>query len=141
MIRSRIPIVMDALVGLAIASPQPTSAAIIPTTTPLVRPDLTTQMETAVADMTWPPVPGEHDERGMVKQVGELTYGVARPLIDEVLLKGLVERHYRLTGSRQALRLLNDWERYRRRFVKIMPHEYRRVLAEMAVAQKQLEAA
>ena len=62
-------------------------------------------------------------------------------VIDEVLLKGLVERHYRLTGSRQALRLLNDWERYRRRFVKIMPHEYRRVLVELAVAQKQLEAA
>jgi glutamate synthase (NADPH/NADH) large chain len=36
--------------------------------------------------------------------------------------------------------LLNDWERYRRRFVKIMPHEYRRVLSELA-AQKQLEAA
>jgi glutamate synthase (NADPH/NADH) large chain len=61
-------------------------------------------------------------------------------VIDEVLLKGLVDKHYRLTGSRQALRLLNDWERYRRRFVKVMPHEYRRVLSERA-AKKQLEAA
>ncbi|MEF8705721.1 MAG: glutamate synthase-related protein, partial [Candidatus Accumulibacter sp. UW27] len=61
-------------------------------------------------------------------------------VIDEVLLKGLVDKHYRLTGSRQALRLLNGWERYRRRFVKIMPHEYRRVLSERA-AKKQLEAA
>jgi glutamate synthase (NADPH/NADH) large chain len=36
--------------------------------------------------------------------------------------------------------LLNDWESYRARFVKVMPHEYRRVLTELAV-QKQLEAA
>ncbi|HPU81161.1 MAG TPA: glutamate synthase subunit alpha, partial [Accumulibacter sp.] len=61
-------------------------------------------------------------------------------VIDEVLLKGLVDKHYRFTGSRQALRLLNDWERCRRRFVKVMPHEYRRALNELAV-QKQLEAA
>jgi glutamate synthase (NADPH/NADH) large chain len=61
-------------------------------------------------------------------------------VIDEVLLKGLIDKHYRFTGSRQAQRLLNDWERYRGRFVKIMPHEYRRVLTELA-AQKQLEAA
>ena len=59
---------------------------------------------------------------------------------DEALLKGLIERHYGLTGSRQARRLLSEWERYRARFVKVMPHEYRRVLTEMA-AKKQLEAA
>ena len=57
--------------------------------------------------------------------------------IDEVLLKGLIDRHYRYTSSRQALRVLNDWERYRRRFVKVMPHEYRRVLSELA--KKELE--
>ncbi|EXI85671.1 MAG: Ferredoxin-dependent glutamate synthase 1 [Candidatus Accumulibacter sp. BA-94] len=57
--------------------------------------------------------------------------------IDEVLLKGLIDRHYRYTTSRQAQRVLNDWERYRRRFVKVMPHEYRRVLSELA--KKELE--
>jgi hypothetical protein len=30
-------------------------------------------METAVADMSWPPTPGQYDDRGMVKQAGELT--------------------------------------------------------------------
>ncbi|WP_374691042.1 glutamate synthase-related protein [Accumulibacter sp.] len=59
--------------------------------------------------------------------------------IDEVLLKGLIDRHYRYTSSRQALRVLNDWERYRRRFVKVMPHEYRRALSELA--KKELETA
>ena len=62
--RGRLPTVMDAQVGLAIASPQPTAAAVIPNTTPLVRPDLTTtQMETAVADMAWPQSP-PGDDRG-----------------------------------------------------------------------------
>lgn len=59
---------------------------------------------------------------------------------DEVLLKGLIEKHHRCTGSLQARRLLDDWAKYRASFVKIMPHEYRRALTEMA-AQKQLEAA
>lgn len=72
-VRSRLPTVMDAQVGISIASPQPTAASVVPSTTPLVRPDLTTQMETAVADMTWPPEPGQYDDRGLVKQAGELT--------------------------------------------------------------------
>jgi glutamate synthase (NADPH/NADH) large chain len=61
-------------------------------------------------------------------------------VIDEVLLKGLIEKHYQYTASRQAKRLLDDWTNARARFVKIMPHEYRRALNEMA-AKKQLEAA
>ena len=61
-------------------------------------------------------------------------------VVDEVLLKGLLEKHHRHTGSLQARRLLDDWSNYRAKFVKIMPHEYRRVLTEIA-AQKQLEAA
>jgi glutamate synthase (NADPH/NADH) large chain len=61
-------------------------------------------------------------------------------VVDEVLLKGLIEKHHRHTGSLQARRLLDDWSKYRAKFVKIMPHEYRRVLTEIA-AQKQLEAA
>ena len=65
-------------------------------------------------------------------------------MADEDLLKGLVEKHARYTGSLQARRILEDWATCRARFVKVMPHEYRRALTEMA-AQKaekqQLEAA
>ncbi|MDR0379394.1 MAG: glutamate synthase subunit alpha, partial [Candidatus Accumulibacter sp.] len=59
-------------------------------------------------------------------------------MVDEVLLKGLVERHAKHTGSAVARRILEDWPAYRARFVKVMPHEYRRVLSELA-AQKALE--
>ncbi|GHU27583.1 glutamate synthase [Betaproteobacteria bacterium] len=61
-------------------------------------------------------------------------------LADEVLLKDLVERHAQYTGSAIARRVLEDWPACRARFVKVMPHEYRRALAELA-AQKQLEVA
>ena len=72
-LRSRLPAVMDAQVGIALASPQTTAAAVIPSTNPLTRPDLTTQMESAISEMSWPPEPGQYDERGLVKQAGELT--------------------------------------------------------------------
>ena len=54
---------------------------------------------------------------------------------DEILLKGLVEQHAKRTGSVRAGKILEDWATYRARFVKVMPHEYRRALTEMA-AQK-----
>ncbi|MFO1387132.1 MAG: hypothetical protein U1F55_13410, partial [Chitinivorax sp.] len=61
-------------------------------------------------------------------------------LADEVLLKGLIEKHAQYTNSAVARKILADWANYRARFVKVMPHEYRRALTEMA-AQKQLETA
>ncbi len=54
-------------------------------------------------------------------------------LADEVLLKDLIEKHERYTGSAQARRILADWPNSRARFVKVMPNEYRRALTEMAV--------
>lgn len=72
-VRRSLPTVMDAQVGVAIASPQPASAAVVPNTAPMSRPDLSAQLETTVADLTWPPEPGQYDDRGLVKQAGELT--------------------------------------------------------------------
>jgi glutamate synthase (NADPH/NADH) large chain len=61
---------------------------------------------------------------------------------DELILKGLIERHARFTGSKTARNILDNWAGYRTKFVKVMPHEYRRVLSELAEQrQKQLEVA
>ncbi len=61
---------------------------------------------------------------------------------DELILKGLIERHARFTGSPRARQILDNWANWRGRFVKVFPHEYRRALAEMAAQkQQQLEAA
>lgn len=50
---------------------------------------------------------------------------------DEQLLKGLIEKHHDLTGSVKASAILEDWDNYRSRFVKVMPTEYRKALEKM----------
>ena len=59
---------------------------------------------------------------------------------DEVIVKRLIERHVRYTGSARAKRILERWSEYRPKFVKVFPHEYRRALGELAVKQRLLAA-
>jgi glutamate synthase (NADPH) large chain len=49
-------------------------------------------------------------------------------------LRGFVAEHAERTGSEVAARLLRDWPAALGRFVKVMPHDYRRALAELAAA-------
>ncbi|MCZ3115034.1 hypothetical protein NYZ21_21590, partial [Acinetobacter baumannii] len=51
--------------------------------------------------------------------------------LDEVILRGLIEQHFRFTGSERAKALLSDWTTARRKFVKVFPTEYKRALGEM----------
>jgi glutamate synthase (NADPH/NADH) large chain len=50
---------------------------------------------------------------------------------DEVILKRLIERHFKHTGSTRARNLLDDWATSRNKFVKVFPTEYKRALEEM----------
>jgi glutamate synthase domain-containing protein 3 len=58
---------------------------------------------------------------------------------DEALLRELVERHLRFTGSSVALGILDRWDSARARFVKVFPHEYRRALTEQEQARAKTE--
>ncbi|MGN6788171.1 MAG: glutamate synthase-related protein, partial [Rhodanobacteraceae bacterium] len=49
---------------------------------------------------------------------------------DETILRQLLDAHFRYTGSFRAKEILADWANTRAHFVKVMPHEYRRALAE-----------
>nr|VFK43584.1 MAG: hypothetical protein BECKSD772F_GA0070984_11512 [Candidatus Kentron sp. SD]VFK48708.1 MAG: hypothetical protein BECKSD772E_GA0070983_11377 [Candidatus Kentron sp. SD] len=42
--------------------------------------------------------------------------------------KMLIARHVRHTGSERRKTILDNWEEYLPKFVKVMPVEYRRVL-------------
>jgi glutamate synthase (NADPH/NADH) large chain len=59
---------------------------------------------------------------------------------DEVILKRLVETHFKSTGSIRAREILSDWPSQRGRFVKVFPNEYRRALGEMAAATAKASA-
>jgi glutamate synthase domain-containing protein 3 len=51
---------------------------------------------------------------------------------DEEDVKALISEHAQRTGSLVARNVLASWERARERFVKVMPRDYKRVLAERA---------
>ena len=88
---------------------------------------------TAMVDLE--PVLSESEQQG--KLAGHLWHlGQS----DESILKDMVEGHAKLTGSRRAKEILEKWNDYRARFIKICPKEYRRALGELAAAQKKAAA-
>ncbi|WP_297765663.1 glutamate synthase large subunit [uncultured Muriicola sp.] len=50
---------------------------------------------------------------------------------DIELLKGLIENHYNATLSPLAQRILENWEHYLPKFIKIFPEEYKQALLRM----------
>jgi len=60
---------------------------------------------------------------------------------DEAILRTLIARHARLTGSTVAEEILANWAKYRHRVVRVMPIEYRRALAELEAERKKAEEA
>lgn len=47
-------------------------------------------------------------------------------------LRGMIEQHLRLTGSPVARKVLDDWEEFLPKFIKIMPRDYRLALERLA---------
>jgi glutamate synthase (NADPH/NADH) large chain len=61
-------------------------------------------------------------------------------MMDEAILRRMIENHARHTGSARAKRILDEWRTYLSKFVKVFPHEYRRALGELAVKGSRLAA-
>lgn len=56
--------------------------------------------------------------------------------VDYEELKSLIELHLKYTQSEKAERILKDWKKIKSQFVKVMPREYRRVLAKLEKQQR-----
>jgi glutamate synthase (NADPH) large chain len=56
---------------------------------------------------------------------------------DAAVVRDLIQRHHSLTRSSRAQHILNDWHALMPRFVKVFPHEYKRVL-EKAREERQV---
>ncbi len=50
---------------------------------------------------------------------------------DEVILKTLIEKHFKYTNSERAKYILDNWDKARIQFIKVMPNEYKRALNEL----------
>jgi glutamate synthase (ferredoxin) len=51
------------------------------------------------------------------------------------VLKEMIERHGELTGSARATDILMNWRTYTRKFIKVMPMDYKRVLQALTRAK------
>ncbi|MCI0439369.1 MAG: glutamate synthase subunit alpha, partial [Chloroflexi bacterium] len=75
------------------------------------------------------------DERGRFESLCNTQMVGLEKVVEEqdiAALHRLVSEHYRYTGSANAKRVLESWDDMLPKFVKIMPHDYKRVLAERA---------
>jgi glutamate synthase domain-containing protein 3 len=52
----------------------------------------------------------------------------------------LIENHKECTGSTVAARLLDDWPNGLKNFIKVMPRDYKRVLAERKQHDEEIES-
>jgi glutamate synthase domain-containing protein 3 len=50
---------------------------------------------------------------------------------EAIELKGRIERHLEYTGSASAKAVLADWKKSLTKFVKVMPRDYKRAMAEL----------
>ncbi|MBT3307740.1 MAG: glutamate synthase subunit alpha, partial [Alphaproteobacteria bacterium] len=58
---------------------------------------------------------------------------------DEARLRFLVERHLKFTGSERARIILDSWDAFLPKFVKVLPVDYRRALLEMQANQNETQ--
>jgi glutamate synthase (NADPH/NADH) large chain len=72
---------------------------------------------------------GDLETHGLVDLSNDMTR------YDAIRLRQLIQKHLHYTGSPVAQRILDQWEQYLPRFVKVMPMEYRRALGEMQAQQ------
>ncbi len=87
------------------------------------------------------PVPEEDDlmeqfqhQAGDIEHHGRVDISADMSRHDEERLHQLITNHLRYTGSARAKTILDNWEDFRPKFVKVMPVEYRRALMEIEQA-------
>jgi glutamate synthase (NADPH/NADH) large chain len=90
------------------------------------------------------PVPAEdelleriHHHGGDIEWHGRVDVSADMTGHDDERLRQLLSAHLHYTGSARAKAILENWEEYRPKFVKVMPIEYRRALQEIAGTRAQ----
>ena len=90
------------------------------------------------------PIPAEEEindriyhHRNDLETSGRIDILTDMTQFDAERLRYLIGQHVRFTGSTRAQDILADWARYRGKFRKVMPVEYRRALKELAALQEE----
>ncbi|MEJ8473112.1 glutamate synthase large subunit [Roseibium algae] len=72
-----------------------------------------------------------HHHGGDIEHKGRVDITCDMTRHDDERLRQMLAKHIHYTGSTRAQTILDEWETYRPKFVKVMPLEYRRALREM----------
>ncbi|MDO8907878.1 MAG: glutamate synthase large subunit [Pseudohongiella sp.] len=74
------------------------------------------------------------------RQCNKETYGLESVIdsADVAELKAIISRHLDYTGSTVAKKILDNWDQSVQQFVKVMPTDYKRVLAAMVAKEQPL---
>ncbi len=73
----------------------------------------------------------EHHHGGDIEHHGRVDISSDMTRYDEERLKKLILRHLKLTKSDVAKNIIDNWDQFRPKFLKVMPTEYRRALEEI----------
>ena len=57
---------------------------------------------------------------------------------DNAEVKGMIENYIKYTDSKEAREILADWKSNKSKFIKVMPRDYKRVLAEQAAKKEEV---
>ena len=76
------------------------------------------------------------DTGGDIEHHGRVDISKDMTRHDDERLRTLIENHHKYTGSSVAQEILDNWEYFRPKFLKVMPTEYRRALEEIEIQQK-----
>ncbi|MGM0500013.1 MAG: glutamate synthase large subunit [Bacillota bacterium] len=51
---------------------------------------------------------------------------------DEMLIKTMIKEHLKYTGSERATEILNNWQKSKKKFIRVMPKDYQRMIKAIA---------
>ena len=67
--------------------------------------------------------------------MGMVELSLVEDLNDQKELTDLISRHFELTGSKVAEKILTHLDRYLNRFIKVIPYEYKKVIQELQLEE------
>ena len=77
----------------------------------------------------------EHHHGGDLEHHGRVDVSKDMTRYDDERLLKIIRRHLEYTGSNKAAEIIDNWDQFRPKFVKVMPIEYRRALEEIEAVQ------
>ena len=71
----------------------------------------------------------------VVEKTGIILYSITLLNFDEQRLKLIIQRHFKYSKSLKAKQILDNWDFYIRKFIKVVPMDFEKALINMESEQ------